>query len=1479
MEDKLQTYLHIFHKNRKKHKRTVKVTTALSLCVAAAVSWQLRYMGIAQSDVPCCGLEEHSHGPECLGRGALICGLEECEDTLLCPREEHTHQDACYQVTTTLTCTQEVHIHTEECYELQDVLVCTEDHEHTQECYEQQPILACALPEHTHTEECYVQEQVLTCTQAEHTHGPECYGGGHIHTDDCYETVCICGQEEHTHDLLCYSDLDADTETYEDWEATLPGSLSGSWGQRLLQVARSQLGYTESSRNFQLAEDGVTEQGYTRYGDWYGNPYGDWNTMFVSFCLSYAGIPAEAVPRSGGAYAASAAAGNMGLLLDTDYTPAPGDLVYLWEDGSIRRSAIVTGTGHVMEDGQSVPGIGVIEGDRDHQVVETSYPVSQAAGYLSMERAYTRAVDKGIVEAPNRPTEPTEVTEPTEATEPTEVTEATEPTEVTEPMTEAEVLDALLRDQLEAFDCAARDCMRCRELGEDVAAKEFKLQMDQCYADLKNLYGQRYPDAQKGNFGAYLRANCPQGLSLYQTALEAYPHTVLETVTELSAPIIGQAQSDLLLDTMKVEVTITGSAAFPETYEKEVVLAPDAALLEELASTEALTEPQETVAEPTEPEPTEAATEPTESAPAEAATEPTELEPTEGMTEPAEPGPTEGATEAPEPEPIEPEPMEPVAENTEPEGGGDVDSRWGQVEIRLHPVAPDTAAAFTGYIQEHYGGVSSVTAINLGTFYQNRALDIADAQILLNITPNRNMAGVPQNPLCTLRENVRETDAYQLPPPARELPGEDVETAAPESCQVTVLQRLGGQVVPATTVTVPDEELGSFAFPVSLLKAGAANLQAAEIALLAVPVVPETDPKPVENPVYPDRWGMEIQGPNFYLRTDPYFVSKAQEGTAGFETPAATLGYVLRNYNVFTRDNAVLSHVVGSAAVGGNAYYRTNQGASGDSYIPIQNYAPTYIQGRLEVFDSYVETGVPGPGSQPEKGRQLNHWNDCERMPTYLGTINEDPNAQKKPPVPDWFDGAFDYNPQDHSGYVPTPYYFVEDYIRFAEFFGDTQDKIESVTGNKLPSADSEEGKNASILVDGYQWEKIPNGPLRLFVTMGHCYEVDNLDGVQVVLVPPDDSCFGGKVGTVERANHLATLPINTVIKCNQPGEVKMWAGSNAVTAYYVKNQTEVFDPQGGVEYVTLANVENYTNSSLFLFPEAETLRLSQFVGHIVAPRANVIQPNTGDSYGCVIAREVHINGDLHMLSYGGSDDSIVIPPDQYRFNKKIQEDDALRTPRPDEFFEFKLEEFRFEYLPYADGTDYSGKPEGKPAPVLRSLQTGDSGPKSWLGTNQGSEITFAGFDQLLASFQRLGESWDHNTLPEVKGYYLYRITETGPRAGTPDTYDCDPNVYYMEIYFDHDPANAYAGAKQYSLARPSIRSIRLLNAYDPDTGAKTYRQDGSIEFVNTMNKGYTGPELPATGGIGTLPYTVAGLAFTAAPALVWLRRKRRSRI
>ena len=94
--------------------------------------------------------------------------------------------------------------------------------------------------------------------------------------------------QEHQHSAQCYSDPDADVETRQFWESTMKNvELTEDWNANVVAIAESQLGYTESTRNYTVWED-ESRHGYTRYGAWYGVPHGDWCAMFASFCLEYA---------------------------------------------------------------------------------------------------------------------------------------------------------------------------------------------------------------------------------------------------------------------------------------------------------------------------------------------------------------------------------------------------------------------------------------------------------------------------------------------------------------------------------------------------------------------------------------------------------------------------------------------------------------------------------------------------------------------------------------------------------------------------------------------------------------------------------------------------------------------------------------------------------------------------------------------------------------------------------------------------------------------------------------------------------------------------------------------------------------------------------------------------------------------------------------------------------------------------------------
>lgn len=315
--------------------------------------------------------EAHSHGEECYETTLIPCEIPESAG--------HTHGEGCYE-TVEISCEipeSAGHAHNEACYESQEVpceQTTVDGHVHTETCYPKQltcdqpevklhahdPItcysangtFTCTTPErkaHIHGESCLVQteqmQDVLICELEVHEHEESCYPeeedapyeyicgfGIHTHVETCYDEAgeLTCTIPEHAHDASCIVedlDLTADVETAEQWEETFADVvLTGHWPEDVLAVAETQLDYKESEKNLVLAEDVL--KGYTRYGQWYGDPYGDWNAMFASFCLNYAGV--EDFPLESDAELWIAALEEDQLYKTPDvYAPKPGDLIFI----------------------------------------------------------------------------------------------------------------------------------------------------------------------------------------------------------------------------------------------------------------------------------------------------------------------------------------------------------------------------------------------------------------------------------------------------------------------------------------------------------------------------------------------------------------------------------------------------------------------------------------------------------------------------------------------------------------------------------------------------------------------------------------------------------------------------------------------------------------------------------------------------------------------------------------------------------------------------------------------------------------------------------------------------------------------------------------------------------------------------------------------------------------------------------------------
>lgn len=365
MNDILKTYMERFRENRHTLRRYTAFVLALAMITTLFVNWQLHGVGISMTAQYQCGEEEHTHTADCYTK-VLICGYEEGElenadevaaaaatsqptveaepaPLALEPQIEfvpHEHTDDCYTEVQTLTCMEEEHVHGDDCFDPEDgSLICDKfEHTHDESCYTTEYELTCGL------EEGELVEQVVEPTQSAELAAmavaepmaleptvdtvEPIY---HHHTDACYEEVLTCPLPEHHHTVACLSDTSADVETPEEWQAAnAEAVMTGNWDEDLLSVAKTQLGYEQSEKNFEIdPADGVTLRYYSRYGQSYGNPYGEWDVMFLSYCLKYAGIPQSAIPQEASVLALRSSMSDMDWLLDGEdgSTANVGDIV------------------------------------------------------------------------------------------------------------------------------------------------------------------------------------------------------------------------------------------------------------------------------------------------------------------------------------------------------------------------------------------------------------------------------------------------------------------------------------------------------------------------------------------------------------------------------------------------------------------------------------------------------------------------------------------------------------------------------------------------------------------------------------------------------------------------------------------------------------------------------------------------------------------------------------------------------------------------------------------------------------------------------------------------------------------------------------------------------------------------------------------------------------------------------------------------
>lgn len=421
---------------RVRARRYTAMLLVLAMLTSLSVSWRLHQVGTALTtdNEYCCGMEEHVHTDDCYTE-ELVCGYEEGEpedpDSAFSVDSEPTTEEpeAEPEEPEPEEIEPEVHHHTADCYETVLVehkeLTCgQEEHTHDDTC----PVdpdtgdFLCGFEEHTHTDDCFTTEteteEKLVCGYEEGqviSDGTAADDGIaaledtntamsvaddssseavsepvlHHHTEACYKKVLTCTIPEHTHTLECLADYSADVETDDDWQKYSVG-LSDNWNEALLAVAKEQLGYKESEKNFQTDEalgDIIDVHHYTRYGAFYGNPYADWDVAFIAFCQHYAGIPKTEIPQRLGLEALRADMDAMGFAYltegeDAAYEAIPGDVVTYNKNGTADDETI----GIVETVGDD--SLTVISGAVEGAVAEVTVPFTDVTSTILVDQAY-----------------------------------------------------------------------------------------------------------------------------------------------------------------------------------------------------------------------------------------------------------------------------------------------------------------------------------------------------------------------------------------------------------------------------------------------------------------------------------------------------------------------------------------------------------------------------------------------------------------------------------------------------------------------------------------------------------------------------------------------------------------------------------------------------------------------------------------------------------------------------------------------------------------------------------------------------------------------------------------------------------------------------------------------------------------------------------------------------------------------------------
>ncbi len=138
----------------------------------------------------------------------------------------------------------------------------------------------------------------------------------------------------------------------EDYPNTYTNT--GNQRQDIVQVALTQVGYTEGSNN------------YTKYGVFHGNPNAQWCGYFVSWCARQAGIPTSILPKAG---LANPNAWGLSTFTSDERIPQPGDIFFKGRTGNRHMGIVYYVEGNTVY---------TIEGNTSKNTYEGYYVLVQA---------------------------------------------------------------------------------------------------------------------------------------------------------------------------------------------------------------------------------------------------------------------------------------------------------------------------------------------------------------------------------------------------------------------------------------------------------------------------------------------------------------------------------------------------------------------------------------------------------------------------------------------------------------------------------------------------------------------------------------------------------------------------------------------------------------------------------------------------------------------------------------------------------------------------------------------------------------------------------------------------------------------------------------------------------------------------------------------------------------------------------------------